>query len=197
MYGLSSRSTLMTPVNGKTIMQLDQNKGGSPGNNCWVDPSGVAWYFGKQRKVLTADLSGSTSITLADVTGLGFAVAANTRYGFRFVLLYQQASTTTTGIAVGLTIPASPTVFSAGVEIFGRAANASSGASFEGVITASGGAVTSDQVAATATTYPAVVEGVLCNGTNAGTLQLQWAAEVAAAGAITPKQGSYGELWYE
>lgn len=159
----------------------------------YIDEFGATWWYGKQRVVLTADLSAFTSATLADVTGLGFAVRASTRYGFRFMLHYQSAATTT-GIAVGLTCPIGATLLSAVVHIYGRTTAASSGAAFQGFINASGGSVTSDQVAAATTNYPAIIEGSFVNGTSAGTLQLQAATEVAASG-ITPKQGSYGELW--
>jgi hypothetical protein len=126
-----------------------------------------------------------------------FPVLANLVYAFEFTLFYQTAATTT-GIKLALTAPSGFTTLSAVVDIYGRAADGSSGSVFSGTLinVAASDSVVSDQVEAANTTYPAVVAGVFVNGANAGNLQLQWATEVAASG-VTPKKGSFGELWLE
>lgn len=158
---------------------------------CWIDENNAAWYIGEQRKKLAADLSAFTSTTLADVTGIAFALLANTAYKFEISFVFRSAATTT-GVKLALTCPASPTYISGNVWI-PRAADGA-GSVWNGTIKASGDAVVSDAVEEANVDYEAFIRGTIVNGANAGNLQLQAATEVAASG-ITPKAGTGGRLW--
>jgi len=184
---LSKSAALLTPATNKGTFGYDDARD----QMCWVDETGAVWYFGEQRKVLAADLSALTSTTPADVTGLAFAILANTKYAFEFKLIFASAATTT-GIKVGFTGPASPTRFAA-TAIVPRAADGSS-ALWAGTFKTIADVVTSDAVEEAAVDYECVIRGTIVNGANAGNLQLQAATEVAASG-ITPKAGSSGRLW--
>lgn len=139
---------------------------------------------------LGEDTSALTSTTLANVTGLSFAVAATTCYEFRFLVLFQSAATTT-GLKLGVTCPASPTAFAYGIRTPIAADGA--GGEWQGWGTASGDAVTGTGVQAANTVYVAEVFGVLRTGATSGTLQLQAATEVSNSG-ITIKAYSGGTL---
>jgi hypothetical protein len=161
--------------------------GGQP---LYIDEFSNQWFYGKQRVVLTADTSNETAGTLTNVPGLAFSLAANTRYGVRFVMLYQ-AGATTIGLTVAVTAPATPTVISLAVDIYGFAA-AGSASCYSGVITSAAVNVKSTTTVAIGNTYIAVSEGVIVTAATAGTLQLQWAG---GAGGVLLKQGTLGELW--
>lgn len=137
---------------------------------------------------LTADLAASTSTTLANTTGLSFAVTAGNYYSFEFVVLFQSAATTT-GIRLGLTCPAF-TVYSARVEVPVAADGVS--ADMQGWLTTSGDSVLGTGVQAITTTYAAIIRGLILPSAN-GTIQVQHATEVAASG-VTIKQGSHGVM---
>jgi hypothetical protein len=144
----------------------------------------------RERSVrLAADLSASTSTTLADTTGLKFDVQSGHHYVFEFGLLYVSAATTT-GVKVGVTTPTFTTL---AATVSAQAAADGTAAEFAGWLSSSGDAVTASGVeTATTVTYIAKVEGVLVPSAD-GILQLQHATEVGASG-ITPKAGSYGFL---
>lgn len=185
---LSKLASIATPATNKGRAYYDSARGAF----CWVDETGVQWWFGEQRVKLSADMSGTTSATLADVTGLGFALKASTRYAFEFGLVWRSTDATTS-LKVGLTTPASPTLFAANVRI--PLAADGSGAAWQGTLKTSGDAVTCTGQEEANVDYVAEIRGVIVNGTTAGNLQLQWAAEVGAVGTVTPKQGSHGRLW--
>lgn len=185
---LSKIGSVATPAANKGRVYFDSSRAAF----CYVDENGAQWWYGEQRVRLTADMSGTTGTGLADVTGLVFALRASTRYAFEFGLVYRSTDTAT-GLKVALTCPAAPTLLSANVRI-PMAADAAA-AAWQGTITASGDAVTATGQEAANTDYVAEIRGVIVNGTTAGNLQLQWAAEAAAAGTVTPKQGSHGRLW--
>lgn len=135
---------------------------------------------------LTADLTASTSTTLANATGLSLAVTAGTYYSFDFVVLFRAAATTT-GLRLGLTCPAF-TVYSARVEI-PVAADGTSG-DLQGWLTTSGDSVLGTGVQAITTTYAATIRGLILPSAS-GTIQVQYASEVSGSG-VTIKQGSHG-----
>lgn len=118
-----------------------------------------------------------TGITLADVTGMGFSVAANGVYLFDFWVPFQTA-TATVGMQLAVTCPASPSLISYVAFI----ANLTDGgnAQWQGYGTSSGDAIVGQNVPATGTSFLAHLYGVLANGANAGTLQLQAANETAS-----------------
>lgn len=135
---------------------------------------------------ITADAAALTGTTLTNVSGLGFAVTAGNYYSFEFVVLFQSAATTT-GLRLGLTLPAA-TVYSASVDIPIAADGA--GGSMQGWLTTSGDSVLGTGVQAATTTYAATIRGLILPSAS-GTLQVQAATEVASS-AITIKQGSHG-----
>lgn len=123
----------------------------------------------------------------ADVTSLGFPVAASTNYAFKYVL-FCDANATTTGIDVAVNGPASPTLI-AYTQMYWTSATA----------TAFRGATAYDNnTASTASNGTAakgfVVEGVLRNGTNAGTLIPRAKREAVGTGPNV-RAGSFGQLW--
>ena len=138
---------------------------------------------------LTVDLAASTVVTLANATGLSFAIVSGTYYHFKFYITFRSAATTT-GIRLGLTFPA--------ITRFASTANipiAADGAGglWQGWITTSGDAVVGTGVQAINTDYLAIVEGNILPSAD-GTLQLQFATEVAGS-AVTVRQGSCGVLY--
>ena len=133
---------------------------------------------------LTSDFTASATTTVANVTGLSFAVSNGLYYRFRFTLVVQ-ADTSTTGIRVTITTPTF-TILSALVYTC-QSTDGTLG-SFTGNITASGDEVTTGQVAAINTDYIMVIEGIILPSAG-GTVQLQAACEVAA-GVIKIRQAS-------
>jgi len=132
---------------------------------------------------LTADQPFTTT-SLANVTGLAFAVTAGTLYRFSFDVIFRSAATTT-GIGLGLTGPA-VTSLAATARIPIGADGA--GGELQGWLTSSGDAVIGTGVQAIGTDYLARLEGVVLPSAN-GTVQLQARSEIAAS-QITVRNGS-------
>lgn len=135
----------------------------------------------------TADFSVS-STSLADVTGMGFSVAASTNYIGQYVVFFN-TNATTVGIRLSINGPASPTQIKYGAFV------------------ATGAAGTNDstmaQMSATAydtqivtTSGPGLTNAVatiwfnLRNGSNAGTLILRHASETATETIV--ESGTHG-----
>lgn len=127
-----------------------------------------------------------TGSSLANVTDLSASVAANTDYLFEFVIVYRSADSLV-GLGLAVTCPSSPTDFAYGVQIPNQADG--SGGEWQGYGTSSGDQVTSPNAPHVNTSMIARVQGILRNGANAGTLQLQ-AANETATNNITIKAGS-------
>lgn len=119
---------------------------------------------------LTSDSAASTVTTLGNVAGLALPVTIALYYNFRFGIIWN-AATATTGIKIGLTTPTATVYTQVGV------GNYAAGA---------GGDTTAN--------YFTMVEGVIVPSAT-GTLQVQFAAGVAAAGNVVVKQGSFGTAW--
>jgi hypothetical protein len=120
----------------------------------------------------------------ADVTGMGFAVAANTAYAFEYHLI-MDADATTTGIYAAVNGPAAPTSINYTLTYW-LSSLAPSG-QFAVAYDTAGAHVTS-QGAAQAI-Y--VVSGILRNGANAGTLIARAGREAVGSGPNV-RAGSYG-----
>jgi hypothetical protein len=163
-----------------------QGVAGSVGGVGPTGPQGPSGDASATTVKLTADLTASTSTTLANAAGLSFAVTAGTYYSFEFVVLFQAAATTT-GLRLGLTCPAF-SVYSARATI-PIAADGVSGES-QGWLTTSGDSVLGTGVQAITTTYAATIRGMILPSAS-GTLQVQYATEVSASG-VAIKQGSHG-----
>lgn len=129
----------------------------------------------------------NATTSFADVTGLTFALAINTNYYFRFVL-FHSSSATTIGIRFGVNGPASPTELRVGgiIPISTVAANFGSATAYDTAIFAS--------TTGTTVTVMSLVEGIIRNAGNTGTLACRFASEAAAATAVTIQAGSLGFL---
>lgn len=155
---------------------------GAAGPTGATGPQGVAgdpgWTFAK----ITADVSNST-VTLADVTGLSFTAAANTDYDFEFLVPFT-SSALTTGLALALNGPGTPTLLAVRIEVpigagteVDRHTNAYN-------TEALGTAVDVVNVARLAR-----ILGVLRNGATAGSVIARFRSEVAGS-AVTVKAGA-------
>lgn len=135
---------------------------------------------------LAADSSASTSTTMANLTGMSFSLAANTAYTVSCDVFYR-VSATTGGVTLTFIGPTSPTyVIFGGYEAYG-----SDNTSYNSV-SSSFGTSLFNKTANTATTNLSVhISGTIENGSNSGTLQLQYANIVASAGSVTIKRGSW------
>jgi len=140
----------------------------------------------------TADQSNSTT-TLADVAGLAFPVLANTDYLFEFIVVFQTAATTT-GIRLDINGPSSPTYVVWWREIPLAAQTAGTDNIQDRQLVGYQSDAATGSIGVANQNYVARITGVLSNGANPGTLQLQFASEVAAS-AVTIKKGSLGRLW--
>jgi len=146
--------------------------------NCTVASGGGPTYV-----ILTADRTNATT-SYADITDLVIPVSANTRYDIECKLVYS-ANATTTGLGVGWTGPASPTLSS------GRMTSGLTTATIGGTTSIGNdtGGVTTASVATSGNS--ALFEGFWSNGANAGNVQIRFKSEVAIASAIVIKAGSW------
>ena len=126
----------------------------------------------------------STSTTLADITDLSFAVAASKAYAFWCFLVYQTAATTT-GININCDGPASPT----GILFARYVSTLLAGAGTKRMLRAYQAGTATASVETQDVNFPAIGEGLLRNGSNAGTFALQFASEVGSS-QVTIKAGS-------
>ena len=149
------------------------------GDGTWATPAGGS---GPTYVVTTADTTNATT-SYANITGLSWSVAASTRYRISCVLPYD-ANATTTGIGIGWTGPASPTL-TRGFMNSGLTTATIGGTTSVGNDT---GGVTTASVATTGNV--AHFEGIWSNGANAGNLQLRVKSEVAVANAIIIRTGA-------
>lgn len=129
----------------------------------------------------------STSDTLADVTGMGFAVAANKDYFFEYDILFQ-ATATTTGILFAINGPASPTDLA--YELFTPQTQSSVITRYERGYDA--GTQTASIDTANDSTY-ARIRGIFRNGSNAGTLILRFRCE-GPSQTVSVRTGSCGRI---
>lgn len=154
----------------------------------WCD--GTAWFDltqpgGNDTRLstvrLAADVTNST-VTLADVTGLLVALAANSTYAVEAKVMFQTAATTT-GIRLTQTVPTgatvvaqwnTPTSLTASTLANQRAADA--GAASTAIDVANANTLASGSL-------------LVITGATAGNLQIRFASEIAASNAVV-KAGS-------
>jgi hypothetical protein len=125
----------------------------------------------------------NATTTFSNVTGLSFAVAANTNYKISCDLDYQ-ASANTLGIKIQWTGPAAPTAVTYDIVAYQSAAGLLTDIAAAAFSTSLSGG----NAGVGATNYPLRSTLTLINGANAGTVQLQAAA--TAAGTVTIIPGS-------
>jgi hypothetical protein len=154
------------------------------GTLSWATPGGGGPASCKK----TADQTNNT-VTYADCSGLSFAVTSGVYYHFRFNLTFQTAATTT-GIKFKFT---GPTVTRFSCEANVPFAADGAGGSWQGHIAAYADSAKTTGVQLANTDNFAVVEGNILPSAN-GTLQLQFASEVASSNAII-RQGSNALLY--
>lgn len=152
----------------------------------WATPAGGGGGPASCKK--TADQTNNT-VTYADCSGLSFAVTSGTYYHFRFNLIFRTAATTT-GIKFKLT---GPTVTTFACEANVPFAADGAGGAWQGHISAYADSAKTTGVQIANTDFFAVVEGSILPSAG-GTLQLQFASEVAASNTII-RQGSNGLLY--
>lgn len=134
---------------------------------------------------ITSDQT-STGSTYVDVTGLSFSVAANKAYAFYF-MLFVDTDAGTTGADVAVNGPASPTLIRYMAQFWSAATTlASRNCSAYDTDTASPGGNG-------ATAAPYIMQGILVNGANAGTLIARCKREAVGSGANI-RAGSFGLL---
>ena len=156
-----------------TVGQVLQSTGTAP-----------AYAIGMTIVPSTANQTVTSSIALVNDTVLKFSVSANTIYGFKFVLCFTYAAAG--GFLLQLTGPAAPTsvVYTALIND-----NVTQNAAF--VQSAFSQSTNSTVFNTSATAGFFIYEGVLQNGSNAGTVQLQFAQGVSSGTATTRLAGSY------
>lgn len=154
----------------------------------WCD--GTAWFDltppgGNDTRLstvrLAADVTNST-VTLADVTGLLVALAANSTYAVEAKVMFQTAATTT-GIRLTQTVPTGATVVaqwntptSLTASTLANQRGADAGAASTAIDVANANTLASGSL-------------LVITGTTAGNLQIRFASEIAASNAVV-KAGS-------
>lgn len=128
--------------------------------------------------------SNVTANTIADVTGLSFAVAANTSWYFKFVIRYESAATTT-GSRWSINGPASPTSLCFTSEYSLTTTTSTRNATVIGYDLPATANATS---ATTTTGNNAIIEGII-HASADGTVIARFASEVSGS-PITAKAGS-------
>jgi hypothetical protein len=135
---------------------------------------------------LTADATGSTSNTLA-TSGMTYSLAASTVYTMQCEMMFTVSATSAVGFTFGVAGPGTPTE----VTIHMLNQTTQTAMRSEWSQTATWGA----KVGATATTFNtnpvrAEINGLIENGTTAGTLTIQF-ANIGTTGTTTLKRGSW------
>lgn len=141
-----------------------------------------------QRVAKSADQSNSSNTTLADVTGMGFAVDASTEYIAEWHL-FVVAAATTTGLVVGVNGP----TIGAGSIKYSYEAPTSGTARFQSGATAYDTALVSTGVPSVTLPHMHHVYAHFIAGVTGGTLALRMRSEVSGSNA-TIQRGSYGFL---
>lgn len=131
--------------------------------------------------LLPGDVSDSTA-AFVDATGLALSLAANATYLVDGLLTFQAAATTT-GLALGFTLPA-------GASISGLYRHNTSAVASEGSYNIAAGAVKGNTTGVLVLTENVPIEGrwLIKTAGTAGVAQLQFRSEVAAS-AVTLKAG--------
>ncbi len=173
-----------TGVNGSMYYNSATNTFRCYENSVWTD------CLSRHKIVLGGDVTDSTgnACTMADVTGLSFAVASGSNYHFHASILYTAAAATT-GSKFSVTSPSSPTLLA----FSNRSGLTNTTESFSYENTNDGGVCTTDSPSTAAQGNIATLEGMIRPSAN-GTLQLRMGTEVDTS-AITVKAGSTLEWW--
>lgn len=135
----------------------------------------------------TGDQNSSDGTNLVDVNDLTWAVEAGGVY-ILDGLVMALAAATTTGLALALNGPASPTIIQYATlsPVAATSTNWWAATTYDTALVATGSV-------STANPYPVRFNAFLVNGVNAGTLALRFRTEVDTS-QVTIKRGSWGRL---
>lgn len=131
----------------------------------------------------TSNATKNADTTLANVTGLSFSVAANEVWAFQFIM--RGVTSAAAGWKFTLTGPSAPTAVWFGADDNHSSASASSAAAFGSAI----------QNVGSGADKMLTVNGLLRNGANAGTVQLQMAQAASDATNTVIYADSYVMAW--
>ena len=152
------------------------------GSHKMLEQGGTA-ITGLQSTVLAADVTNAnaTANTIADVTGLSFAVTSGSKYWFRFVIPYTSAATTT-GSRWSINGPASPTLlnYTSHYTLTATAETVNSATAYDIPAAASASSLTAGNVA--------IIEGIIVPSAT-GTVIARFASEITVS-AIVAKAGA-------
>lgn len=156
-----------------------------------ASPGVGAWAKMPQTAFLTGSAYTNATTGFTSVTGLSFSVEASTNYYMTCQLTWQ-ASASTGGLKVQITGPASPTAVA-----INYTQTATTSATVAATFTSESATAFSTSLSdtlsvTTATNMPSVLTMGLVNGANAGTVQVQAAAD--GAGTVTIQPGSSCQL---
>lgn len=128
----------------------------------------------------TSAFTKNNNTTFGDVTGMAFSVGANEVWVFSFHMFY--TSPTAAGYKITLTGPASPTAVQYAIEV-----STLTDATAFGTTVVGASVDSIDQLR--------VISGILRNGANAGTVQLQFAQNVATVADSIVRADSFVTAW--
>lgn len=160
-----------------TDEQILKWQSGGAGWGCEADATGGGG--GVTIKVKNADESLQSTTTLQNDNHLSFAVAASESWVFRFDLM-TTVGNSSPDIKFGVTAPASPN------SCLWYQDEAETAQAQSSIACGSGGTA----IPMLPALDPVFVGGAIENGANAGSVQLQWAPNVAVASTTTVKRGS-------
>lgn len=149
---------------------------GPAGADGATGPTGPTGSDGWTYHILAANFANST-VTPSDVTGMNFAVAANTKYEVEVFGVYQTAAATT-GVGMSMSAPAGSSL---AMYMLTPISATASGSTLQ--------RTGSDPTGATASVdtlnadVPLFAKGMVNVANTAGTVQLRWRSEVAASAA--------------
>lgn len=186
LYDSGGTSKITLGANGAvTSYPLDFPPTAPPQNHSTIDCStagACVWNAERQTAMYTAADYTNATTTFSNVTGISFAVDASKNYIGRCYILWS-GSAGTTGPKFQLTGPATPTAVIGSLE---SAVTATT--SIFASVTAFSSAMANTGTVTAATNLPAFITFSVMNGTNAGTIQLQAAAN--GTGTLTIRKGS-------
>lgn len=166
----------------------------SAGNNstriattAYADAAATAVASGWTTVTKTADETITSDSTLSDDATLKFSVSANTKYRFRFNVFFKTGATA--DFKYALTGPASPTILAVRMSVcaaFGSVVNYRS----MGQYSDTAQSLLGSPASAVNEGGFVILEGVLHNGANAGTVAFQWAQDTSDAGSTSVLAGS-------
>jgi hypothetical protein len=139
----------------------------------------------------TADETVNNSNVLQNDDHLFFSVAANKNYKFElWLLLNPAAGSATDDIKLHFTGPAGCTMFWGTLQTTNAADDGISPAGTGGTVVANQGISGTPAYGTGAFNFALKLEGIILNGANAGTIQLQWAQSAAGAHNLVLQTGS-------